>query len=139
MLAVGGDLRVHEGVVLDVGARATSPSGDGGSVTVSVPVGSVCTVTETTPETPSGGVWDAAVISPATFTVDAAGTEVAVTVTNTLRPATPVEPVEPADPGTSGLPSTGGTVPWWAIAAGGVLVVGGAGALLIAGRRRRRG
>ncbi|WP_454151838.1 LPXTG cell wall anchor domain-containing protein [Microbacterium lacticum] len=38
-----------------------------------------------------------------------------------------------------GLPGTGGTVPWWAIALGGVLVVGGASALIVAARRRRHG
>lgn len=89
-----------------------------------VPVGSACTVSEDAPAAAAGGSWEAAVITPASFTVDAAGATIAVTVSNTLRPS---------------LPASGGTVPWWAIAVGGGLVLVGAIALVLTARRRRGG
>lgn len=112
---------------------------DGRSAATEVPVGSSCTVTETGSANPAGGTWQSPVITPASCTVDAAGTAISVTVTNTLQPDEPVTPVEPDQPLQPGLPGTGGTVPWWAIALGGVLVVSGASALIVAARRRRHG
>ncbi len=91
---------------------------------MTVPVGSTCVVSEATPSAPTGGAWGTPQISPASFTVTAAGTTIAVTVTNTLR---------------SELPATGGSVPWWAIALGGGLVLVGAVSLIVASRRRKTG
>lgn len=116
----------------------TASAGEATAAT-EVPVGSSCTVTETGSANPAGGTWQSPVITPASFTVDAPGTAISVTVTNTLQPDEPVTPVEPDQPLQPGLPGTGGTVPWWAIALGGVLVVSGASALIVAARRRRHG
>lgn len=95
-----------------------------------IPVGAQCTVTEDSAAAVTGGTWDAPVITPATFTISGESA-VAVTVTNTLRAATT------ANPGTS-LPTTGGTVPVWAIVVGGGLLVAGAAVVVIALVRRRR-
>ncbi|WP_314431150.1 hypothetical protein [Microbacterium lacticum] len=46
-----------------------------------------------------------AVITPASFTVDAAGTAISVTVTNTLQPDEPVTPVEPEHRCSRGFPA----------------------------------
>ena len=95
-----------------------------------IPIDSVCTVTESVPANPAGGVWDAPRISPA-FTITATPFE--STVTNTLRAAAAVG----GGGAGGGLAGTGSTVPWWAITLGGGILVAGV-FFVVAGETRRR-
>lgn len=108
-------------------ASTTEPFAVGG-----VPLGAVCTVTETAPADPSGGTWTEARITPASFTVADEETRVTVTVTNVL------EGDVPGGDGGGELPVTGGAVPAWLLWIGVGLVSAGALAVGTTAVRPRR-
>lgn len=125
--------------------------------TLTAPVSSVCTATETE----SGGAASVAVGPAATVTDEAAGTA-EIVVTNTFPAAPPVDPADPgtpadpgapADPGTPGTPAhpaapadpsagslatTGGSTSPWVLTGGTVLALIGAGLVAAHVARTRR-
>ncbi|WP_343037452.1 DUF5979 domain-containing protein [Isoptericola chiayiensis] len=117
---------------------------DGDTLTLDgFPLGTVCTVTEATPDDPDG-TWGVSIAPGEIVVSDADPSAAVVTVTNEFRlpspsPSTPVPTPTPSSPeptqGPHILPRTGSEILGWVAASGALILVGGLAVLVV--RRRQ--